>query len=195
MRQDKMTNQVYQEIEAQIPNLRRYAMVLAHNPVAADDLLQQSMTRALMKSHLFEPGTNLRAWLFTIMHNVHVSNVRHVATMSPSVDPDMVENTFGGPAPQDSVVALRAMRKALAAIPDGQRTAVLMAGVEGMSYEEIAERLNISIGTVKSRIHRGRRALRAALYGRIRPRPRDEARVFAVDREPRNPAAVPSRVE
>ena len=185
-----MTNQVYQEIEAQIPNLRRYAMVLAHNPVAADDLLQQSMTRALMKSHLFEPGTNLRAWLFTIMHNVHVSNVRHVAATSPAVDPEMVENTFGGPAPQDSVIALRAMRKALATIPDGQRTAVLMAGVEGMSYEEIADRLNISIGTVKSRIHRGRRALRAALYGRIRPRPRGEARVFGVDRSPQKPAGV-----
>ena len=185
-----MTNQVYQEIETQIPNLRRYAMVLAHNPVAADDLLQQSMTRALVKSHLFEPGTNLRAWLFTIMHNVHVSNVRHVAATSPAVDPDMVENTFGGPAPQDSVIALRAMRKALAAIPDGQRTAVLMAGVEGMSYEEIADRLNISIGTVKSRIHRGRRALRAALYGRIRPRPRGEARVFAADRSPQKPVDV-----
>lgn len=190
-----MTNQVYQEIETQIPNLRRYAMVLAHNPVAADDLLQQSMTRALMKSHLFEPGTNLRAWLFTIMHNVHVSNVRHVAAMSPAVDPDMVENTYGGPAPQDSVIALRAMRKALAAIPDGQRAAVLMAGVEGMSYEEIADRLNISIGTVKSRIHRGRRALRSALYGRIRPRPRGEARIFAADRNRPEPVGVSSQID
>ncbi len=190
-----MTNQVYQEIEAQIPNLRRYAMVLAHNPVAADDLLQQSMTRALMKSHLFEPGTNLRAWLFTIMHNVHVSNVRHVAAMAPAVDPEMVENTFGGPAPQDGVIALRAMRKALATIPDGQRTAVLLAGVEGMSYEEIADRLNISIGTVKSRIHRGRRALRSALYGRIRPRPRGEARVFAADRNPQKPAGISHQAE
>lgn len=190
-----MTNQVYQEIETQIPNLRRYAMVLAHNPVAADDLLQQSMTRALMKSHLFEPGTNLRAWLFTIMHNVHVSNVRHVAAASPAVDPDMVENTYGGPAPQDSVIALRAMRKALAAIPDGQRAAVLMAGVEGMSYEEIADRLNISIGTVKSRIHRGRRALRSALYGRIRPRPRGEARIFAADRNRPEPVGVSSQID
>lgn len=177
-----MTNQVYREIETQIPNLRRYAMVLAHNSVAADDLLQQSITRALMKSHLFQPGTNLRAWLFTIMHNVHVSNVRHVAATSQAVDPDTVENTYGGPAPQDGAIALRAMRTALATIPDGQRTAVLLAGVEGMSYEEIAGRLNISIGTVKSRIHRGRRALRSALYGRIRPRPRVEARIFDAER-------------
>ena len=69
-------NQVYAEIEDYVPQLRRYALALSHNPVAADDLVQESVARALTKSDLFNAGTNLRAWLFTIMHNVHLSNAR-----------------------------------------------------------------------------------------------------------------------
>ena len=162
-------NEVYSRVEEEIPNLRKYAIALAHNPVAADDLLQQSVTRALVKSHLYRPGTNLRAWLFTIMHNMHVSNLRQDKAVRV-VSPELLENVIAGPVPQDGWMMLRATERALLAIPDSQRMTLLLAGVEGMSYEEIARRFHVSVGTVKSRVHRGRSALRSALNGRVMPR-------------------------
>jgi RNA polymerase sigma-70 factor (ECF subfamily) len=159
-------NQVYAEIEGFVPQLRRYALALCHNPTAADDLVQESVARALMKSDLFNAGTNLRAWLFTIMHNVHISNTRRQKYIGMPIDPDIAAATLSTQPAQEAPLVMKALNKALQLIPDTQRVAVIMAGVEGMSYEEISAHLNVPIGTIKSRVSRGRDALRQALHGR-----------------------------
>lgn len=161
-------NQVYAEIEDYVPQLRRYALALSHNPVAADDLVQESVARALTKSDLFNAGTNLRAWLFTIMHNVHISNARRQKHIGMPVDPDIAAATLATQPAQESPLVIKALNRAMQVIPDSQRVAVIMAGVEGMSYEEISEHLNVPVGTIKSRVSRGREALRKALHGRER---------------------------
>lgn len=158
-------NQVYAEIEDFIPQLRRYALALCHNAVAADDLVQESVTRALTKSHLFKKGTNLRAWLFTIMHNVNISNARRNKHIGMPIDPDIAAATLSTQPNQEGPLTLKALEKAMQIIPDTQRVAVIMAGVEGMSYEEISERLDVPVGTIKSRVSRGRDALRRVLHG------------------------------
>lgn len=159
-------NQVYAEIEEYLPHLRRYAMALAHNPVAADDLVQETVTRALTKSRLFREGTNLRAWLFTVMHNVHISNARRNKHIGAPIDPDIAAATLATQPSQEDPLLLKALEKAMRIIPDTQRVAVILTGVEGMSYEEISEHLNVPVGTIKSRVSRGRDALRKALHGR-----------------------------
>jgi len=159
-------NQVYAEIEEYLPHLRRYAMALAHNPVAADDLVQESVTRALSKSRLFTEGTNLRAWLFTVMHNVHISNARRNKQIGAPIDPDIAAATLATRPCQEDPLILKALEKAMQIIPDTQRVAVILAGVEGMSYDEISDHLNVPVGTIKSRVSRGREALRKALHGR-----------------------------
>ena len=159
-------NQVYAEIEEYLPHLRRYAMALAHNPVAADDLVQETVTRALTKSRLFREGTNLRAWLFTVMHNVHISNARRNKHIGAPIDPDIAAATLATRPSQEDPLLLKALEKAMRIIPDTQRVAVILTGVEGMSYDEISEHLNVPVGTIKSRVSRGRGALRKALHGR-----------------------------
>ena len=168
-------NQVYSEIEEFIPQLRRYALALSRNPVAADDLVQESVTRALTKSHLFKQGTNLRAWLFTIMHNVNISNARRNKHMGAPIDPDIAAATLSTAPNQEEPLKLKALEKAMQIIPDTQRVAVILAGVEGLSYEEISEQLNVPVGTIKSRVSRGRVALKAALHGREMSRGRDQS--------------------
>lgn len=153
-------NQVYQEIEQHVPHLRRYARAIAHNPVAADDLVQESLTRALTKSHLFRPGTNLRAWLFTILHNLHITEMRRQTQIGFPVDPESVMASLAVPPMQDRGLVMKALHQAMQVLPDEQRLVILLAGVEGMTYEEIAALLDLPVGTVKSRISRGRAALR-----------------------------------
>lgn len=168
-------DQVYSQIEDFIPQLRRYALALSRNPVAADDLVQESVTRALTKSHLFKEGTNLRAWLFTIMHNVNISNARRNKHIGAPIDPDIAAATLSTAPSQEDPLMLKALEKAMQIIPDTQRVAVILAGVEGLSYEEISEQLNVPVGTIKSRVSRGRDALRTALHGREKSRGRDQS--------------------
>jgi RNA polymerase sigma-70 factor, ECF subfamily len=158
-------NQVYAEIEGFVPHLRRYALTLCRNLADADDLVQESMARALKKSHLFQGGTNLRAWLFTIMHNVHASAMRRRKYMGSPIDPDIAAAILSVLPQQELALEMMSVIKAMKGIPDTQREAVILVGVEEMSYEQTAERLNVPIGTIKSRVSRGRDALRAALHG------------------------------
>jgi len=157
-------NQVYTEIEGFVPHLRRYALALCRNLADADDLVQESMARALQKSHLFLAGSNLRAWLFTIMHNVHMSALRRRKHIGPPIDPDIAATILSVRPPQELALEMMALIKAMKGIPAAQREAVILVGVEEMSYEQTAEHLNVSIGTIKSRVSRGRDALRAAFH-------------------------------
>ena len=108
---------IYQDIEAEIPRLRRYARVLARDPAAADDLVQECLTRALGKLHLWQEGSNLRAWLFTILHNQHVNFVRRSIRTGPTVE--FGENQFllSQPANQEKRLELRDLNRALNRLP------------------------------------------------------------------------------
>ena len=158
-------NHVYAEIEGFVPHLRRYALALCRNLADADDLVQESMARALKKSHLFEGGSNLRAWLFTIMHNVHISATRRRKYVGSPIDPGVAAAVLSILSQQELVLEMMSLIKAIKGIPNTQRGAVILVGVEEMSYERTAERLNVPVGTIKSRVSRGRDALRAALDG------------------------------
>jgi RNA polymerase sigma-70 factor (ECF subfamily) len=146
-------------VEAEIPRLRRYARALCRDVVRADDLVQSCLTRAVAKQHLWQYGTDLRAWLFTIMHNQHVNDVRRGVREGISVEV--------GEAPQLTVqsnaiptLELRDLERALANLPREQREVILLVGLEGMRYDQVAEILNVPIGTVRSRLSRGRDQLR-----------------------------------
>lgn len=159
-------NEVYYEIEQHIPDLRRYARAIAHNPVAADDLVQDSLLRALAKSHLYRPGTNLRAWLFTILHNQHVSDMRRNARTGIAVDPDDAGAALATRPDQETGLVMSSLERALRALPDKQRVLIELVALGELSYEEVAQSHGLPLGTVKSRISRGRTQLRDALEGR-----------------------------
>lgn len=144
-----------------IPQLRRYARALVGNQATADDLVQDTLERALRKFSLWIPGTNLRAWLFSVMHNVHVNQVR------ARHDHDPLEDDLEIPVPanQEGGLHLRDLSQALQALPLEQREVLLLVGLEGMRYEEVAETLGVPVGTVMSRLSRGRERLRGMLEG------------------------------
>jgi RNA polymerase sigma-70 factor (ECF subfamily) len=156
-------------IEQQIPRLRRYARALTRNRDRADDLVQDTLGRALLKEQFWQPGTNLRAWLFTIMHNQNVNNVRRDIRDSAELDIEQISQT---PTATTDPTALRKMfelERALAQLSLEHRQVILLVGLEGMSYEDTAEILTIPVGTVRSRLSRGRDALRKLLDMDERP--------------------------
>lgn len=148
------------QIEALIPRLRRYARALTHDAVVADDLVQDCLSRALGKFHLWEQGTDLRAWLFTILHNQHVSLRRRELRERAGIDVQTPGPRLAFAPDQDKRLELRDLGRALAKLPAEQRAVILLVGLEGMRYEEAASVVNLPVGTVRSRVARGREALR-----------------------------------
>jgi RNA polymerase sigma-70 factor, ECF subfamily len=155
-------------LEAEIPRLRRYARALTRNAVRADDLVQDTLTRALLKRHLWEPGTDLRAWLFTIMHNQNVNEVRRAARDAVAVDIDQCVGTAIATTDPTGSRQLHELQRAIGRLPEEQRQVLLLVGLEGMSYEDTAAILGIPVGTVRSRLSRGRDFLRK-LMGMEKP--------------------------
>jgi RNA polymerase sigma-70 factor, ECF subfamily len=151
---------IYHSIEAEIPRLRRYARALARDVVAADDLVQDCLARALGKLHLWQEGTDLRAWLFTILHNQYVNQVRRAVREGTAVGLSETEPALTRAPDQGRRLELRDLERAIAKLPDEQRSVILLVGLEGMRYEEVAEVLAVPVGTVRSRLSRGREALR-----------------------------------
>jgi RNA polymerase sigma-70 factor, ECF subfamily len=149
-----------QAIIAEIPKLRRFARALSGNAAAADDLVQDCLERALGRLHLWRENTNLRAWLFTILRNIHLNQLRHSSRRPHETSYDDMPEPPGHSAPaQGHGMAIRDLGLALDKLPDQQREVVLLVGLEDMSYKETAEILDIPIGTVMSRLARGREAL------------------------------------
>jgi RNA polymerase sigma-70 factor (ECF subfamily) len=146
-------------LEEQIPRLRRYARALTRDVNRADDLVQSCLVRAIAKQHLWERGTNLRAWLFTILHNQHVNDVRHSIREGSTVELDEAPQltTQGNAIPS---LELRDLERAIGKLPSEQRQVILLVGLEGMAYEEVATVLDVPVGTVRSRLSRGRDQLR-----------------------------------
>jgi RNA polymerase sigma-70 factor (ECF subfamily) len=152
--------EIYRSIEAEIPRLRRYARALTRDVAGADDLVQDCLARALEKLHLWQEGTDLRAWLFTILHNQYVNHVRRAVREGAPVALSDNEPMLAQMPRQGKRLELRDLERALAKLPDDQRSVILLVGLEGMRYEEVAEILDIPVGTVRSRLSRGRDALR-----------------------------------
>jgi RNA polymerase sigma-70 factor, ECF subfamily len=151
---------LHAQIEALIPRLRRYARVMVHDPVAADDLVQDCLARALAKIHLWERGTDLRAWLFTILHNQFVSLGRRAARERDSLELQKFASSPAQSPNQIERLELRDLKRAIAKLSDEQRSAILLVGLEGMGYDQAAAVLNLPAGTVRSRVSRGRETLR-----------------------------------
>jgi RNA polymerase sigma factor (sigma-70 family) len=148
------------KIEAEIPRLRRYARALTRDAVAADDLVQDCLVRGLAKQHLWREGTDLRAWLFTILHNQYVNQVRRAVREGTAVAINETEPSLTRAADQGRTLELRDLDRGLARLPEEQRTVILLVGLEGMRYEAVAEIIGVPVGTVRSRLSRGREALR-----------------------------------
>lgn len=159
-------NEVYRGITHHIAELHRYARRLTRNEDRADDLLQESLTRALSKSRLYREGTNLRAWLFTILYRQHISSIRQENRAGISVSPDVAVGEMATPPRQEITQVITVADDALSRLPEDQRVAIELVSIKGMSYGEAADALSVSSGTVKSRVFRGRAALRAAVDGK-----------------------------
>ena len=150
----------YEQVLPYIPNLRRYARALVGDRDSADDLVQDTLERAVRKFHLWRPG-DLRAWLFSIMHNVFVNQLRsRRIPASQEVD----ENLAGDDDPSGAT-ALRDLERGLAALSAEQREVLLMVGLEDMSYAQVSRALGVPMGTVMSRVSRAREKLRRHLDG------------------------------
>ena len=150
----------YEQVLPYIPNLRRYARALVGDRDAADDLVQDTLERAVRKFHLWRPG-DLRAWLFSVMHNVFVNQLK-ARRISPSEE---IDENLAGNADAAAVTDLRDLERGLAKLPAEQREVLLMVGLEDMSYAEVSRALGVPMGTVMSRLSRGRERLRRAMEG------------------------------
>ena len=153
----------HRRLEEQIPRLRRYARALTRDASRADDLVQDTLLRALNKQHLWQEGTNLRAWLFTLMHNQHVNDVRRSNRDGGNVDVTEMAAVLVANTDPAASRKLRELERALGLLPLEQREAILLVGLEGMRYDEAAAVAGVPIGTVRSRLSRGREALRRIL--------------------------------
>jgi len=147
-------------IENEIPRLRRYARALTRDSNRADDLVQDTLVRGIAKAHLWQEGTDIRAWLFTIMHNQCVNNVRRARREQAIVDVDQVASRLVATTDPTASRQLSELDRALGHLSKGQREVVLLVGLEGMSYDEAAKILRVPIGTIRSRLARARQALR-----------------------------------
>jgi RNA polymerase sigma-70 factor (ECF subfamily) len=161
--------EIADRLEAEIPRLRRYAHALTRNAVRADDLVQSCLVRALAKRHLWQEGTDLRAWLFTILHNQHVNDIRRSARGGTEVPVEDIAAALPIGENATGALQLRDLHRALGRLPEAQRQVILLVGLEGMAYEQVAQILNIPIGTVRSRLSRGRETLRELMSEEAAP--------------------------
>ena len=165
-------SEIADRLESEIPRLRRYARALTRDAARADDLVQSCLVRALAKRHLWQEGTDLRAWLFTILHNQHVNDVRRSARGGTEVPVEDVAASLPVRENATGALQLRDLDRALGRLPETQRQVILLVSLEGMAYEQVAQILNIPIGTVRSRLSRGREMLRELMSAHEAATPR-----------------------
>ena len=142
-------------VVALIPSLRAFAWSLSHNSADADDLVQDTLIKAWSNRDKFEPGTNLRAWLFTILRNTYYTAVGRRRREVPDEDGKHAATLTALPS-QDWNMQIHALQVALGALPDEHREALILVGAAGLSYEEAAEICGCAVGTIKSRVSRAR---------------------------------------
>ncbi|MCB9702310.1 MAG: sigma-70 family RNA polymerase sigma factor [Myxococcales bacterium] len=182
---DRAARQAFEETALpHLDSLYGVALRMTRDRAAAEDLVQDTMVRAYRFWHRFEPGTSVRAWLFTILRNTFVNTYHRdnrerartaeLATQIAPLERSGAAGLSGAPPSPDQAVAAKVaaeeIRAALAELPEDYRLAVLLADLEGLAYKEIAAVMECPIGTVMSRLYRGRRLLKKALEDRIDPR-------------------------
>lgn len=166
-KQDDGTRDFHEQLKTILPRLRIYALSLTRDRDAADDLVHDTVIKALTGRNSFQPGTNLAAWLFRIQRNEFISGLRRRRPTVP-VDTAIAE-LLSHPAQQDSGLVMREFMTAFGKLASAQREALLLAVLEGLPYETIAEHTGVSVGTVKSRISRARDTLeRLLMEGEVR---------------------------
>ncbi|MCO6051606.1 sigma-70 family RNA polymerase sigma factor [Mesorhizobium sp. RP14(2022)] len=145
-----------------IPSLRAFAVSLSQNADKADDLVQETLVKAWDKHESFQPGTNLKAWLFTILRNEFYSQMRKRGREVQDSDGVMTGRLAVHPS-QHGMLDLKDFRGALEQLPEDQREAIILIGASGFSYEEAAEICDCAVGTIKSRVSRARTRLQDIL--------------------------------
>jgi RNA polymerase sigma-70 factor (ECF subfamily) len=166
-----MTNRKADRFETElleaIPFLRAFARTLCHDAEQAEDLAQETLMKAWQCRAQYQPGTNLRAWMATILRNRFYSLGRR-RKWQAEYDQTIIERTLVAPDDPEANVELEDVRRALAVLPDFQREALILVGAGGMSYEEVAQIAGCPLGTVKSRVRRARDELQEILFhGRL----------------------------
>lgn len=147
-----------------IPALRAFARGLCRNRNDADDLVQETLTKALANAHRFESGTQLKSWLFTIMRNTFFNQSKKTARERPGTE-DCVAMDVSCLPTQEWSRRSSEMARALGALPSDQREVLVLIGMLGLGYEETAEICDCAVGTIKSRLHRGRHRLQELIGG------------------------------
>lgn len=157
---DKDKDAVTSIMVGQIPYLRRYARALTQNAADADDLVQNCLVRAIAKMDRFEAGTNLRAWLLAIMHNIFIDSFRKKRRSREVCETtETIQKGLFTPANQFRRVQVTDVESALAKLPAAQRSTLLLIALENLTYEEVARITEVPVGTVRSRLSRARHAL------------------------------------
>lgn len=146
------------DVIALIPALRAFAWSLSHNASDADDLVQDTLIKAWMNQDKYQMGSNLRAWLFTILRNTYYTTAVRRRREVPDEDGKHAATLTAGPT-QDWTVAMRALQAGLRQLPDEHREALILVGAAGLTYEEAAEICGCALGTIKSRVNRARARL------------------------------------
>ena len=149
-----------------IPSLRRYAIALLRDRALADDLVQDTLERGLKKFSHFQRGSDLRAWLFTLMHNLFINQLPQSRKWLHNTPPDDIQSDV---ELAEEMVTARDFVQALQLLTDEQRAIILLIGLEQLSYDQAADVLNLPVGTVMSRLARARERLRALMNGEAGP--------------------------
>jgi RNA polymerase sigma-70 factor (ECF subfamily) len=177
------------ELLALLPRLRGYAFALAGDRDRADDLVQGTVLNALSWRSTFKPGTNLGAWLFRILRNLHIDGFRRQRPTVP-LEGDVLAR-LSGPPPQDDAVLACEFQKAFRQLTSQQREALVLSVIDGLNYDEIAARTGVAVGTVKSRVSRARDRLYLLMTGEM---PESQAQ-SATERRARRRAADRDAIE
>lgn len=159
-----MSTDTRKQIVDEIPRLRRYARSLCMNPEDADDLVQSCLERALGRISYFRTGTNLRAWLMTIMHNLHVNNLKSSAGKAATIGLNQERGQAADTPAWQHALTIRDLGAAMETLSPEHRAAILLVGMEQYSYREAARIAGISIGTLMSRLHRARQKLAQLMF-------------------------------
>lgn len=155
-------DQFREDLTALIPHLRAFARSLCGNAALADDVAQDAMLKAWNARERFKPGTNMKAWTFTILRNQFYS-IKRRSWRSTSLEPEVAEQTIMSSADPEQSVHLNELRRGLDMLKEDQREALILVGASGLSYEEAAEICDCAVGTIKSRVSRARASLEAIM--------------------------------
>ena len=155
------------QLSVELPVLRRFARALTGDPALADDLVQDCLERAMLKSHLYDPSRPLRAWLFTMLRNLHISGLRRNGrtTFVKTVD-DLMDGEGSVPPEQENQMAVGSVSQALDRLSPQHREVIVLVGLEEMSYRDVSEILGVPVGTIMSRLSRAREHMRQLLEER-----------------------------